>query len=108
LSKTLNYQYKAVRSMVSPLTVDMILQIHTGTVFNYRVPYRYVTSRIFMLLRLHKMTTFRAYRYRHIFCLEPQKIIQSSVADPDPGSGAFLPPGSGCFYPRSRIRPIFV
>jgi hypothetical protein len=31
-----------------------------------------------------------------------------SVADPDPGSGAFYPPDPGCFYPGSRIQPIFV
>jgi hypothetical protein len=34
------------------------------------------------------------------------RYVRYSVADPDPGSGAFLPPGSGMLL--SRIRPIFV
>jgi hypothetical protein len=41
----------------------------------------------------------------------PVPVTKDSVADPDPGSGAFLPPrirDPWCFYLGSRIRPIFV
>ncbi len=31
---------------------------------------------------------------------EPKQIIRCSVADPDPGSGAFLTPGSGIGFSR--------
>jgi hypothetical protein len=34
---------------------------------------------------------------------KPQDIIKYSVADPDPGSGAFLTPGSGIWDPESGM-----
>jgi hypothetical protein len=40
--------------------------------------------------------------YSSAMYLPPYLIVSGSVADPDPGSGAFLPPGSGI-----RIRDEF-
>jgi hypothetical protein len=39
---------------------------------------------------------------RNIFVLILQKLIDCSVADPDPGFGAFLTPGSGIRYGKKK------
>jgi hypothetical protein len=45
------------------------------------------------LCNILKNNLFTRSRFKKI--LAPAKMFWCSVADPDPGSGAFLPPGSG-------------